>query len=141
MMIGQAGVFLLMIFFADASITAWRRGRRAAAVVVGGILTLLMLSGGGLAVIVYWAGGEAPNTLTLFCLGIVAVMAYALSTDLPRAKHLAVELSEKESGGGADRRGGEPRHVPTRDITRARDRSQQRMARAVRLSPGRAADT
>ena len=58
MAIGQAGVFLLMIFFADASNTAWRRGRRAAAMVVGSILTLLMLSGGGLAVVVYWAGGR-----------------------------------------------------------------------------------
>jgi len=96
MAIGQAGVFLLMIFFADASNTAWRRGRRAAAMVVGSILTLLMLSGGGLAVVVYWAGGQAPNTLTLFCLGIVVVMAYALSTDLLRAKQLVVELSEKE---------------------------------------------
>ena len=33
--------------------------------------------------------------LTLFCLGIVVVMAYALSTDLLRAKQLVVELSEK----------------------------------------------
>jgi hypothetical protein len=50
MAVGQFGVFLLMIFFADASITAWRQGRRAAAIVVGSILTFLMLSGGGLAV-------------------------------------------------------------------------------------------
>ena len=96
MAIGQLGVFLLMVFFADASVTAWRRGRRAAAVVVGSILTLLMLSGGGLAVVLYWGGVQAPNTLTLFCLGIVVVMAYALSTDLLRAKQLVVELSEKE---------------------------------------------
>jgi hypothetical protein len=27
--IGQLGVFVLMIYFADASVTAWRRGRRA----------------------------------------------------------------------------------------------------------------
>ncbi len=96
MAIGQVGVFLLMIFFADASITAWRQGRRAAAIVVGSILTLLMLAGGGLAVVLFWAGVQAPNTLTLFCLGIVVVMAYALSTDLLRAKQLVVELSEKE---------------------------------------------
>jgi len=96
MAVGQLGVFLLMIFFADASIAAWRQGRRAAAIVVGSILTLLMLSGGGLSVVLYWAGAQAPNTLTLFCLGIVVVMAYALSTDLLRAKQLVVELSEKE---------------------------------------------
>ena len=96
MAVGQLGVFLLMIFFADASIAAWRQGRRAAAIVVGSILTLLMLSGGGLSVVLYWAGAQAPNTLTLFCLGIVVVMAYALSTDLLRARQLVVELSEKE---------------------------------------------
>jgi PAS domain S-box-containing protein len=96
MAVGQLGVFVLMIFFADASVAAWRRGRRAAAVVVGSILTLLMLSGGGLAVFLFWAGAQAPNTLTLFCLGIVVVMAYALSTDLLRARQLVVELSEKE---------------------------------------------
>jgi len=96
MAVGQLGVFLLMIFFADASIAAWRQGRRAAAIVVGSILTLLMLSGGGLSVVLYWAGAQAPNTLTLFCLGIVVVMAYAMSTDLLRAKQLVVELSEKE---------------------------------------------
>ena len=96
MAVGQFGVFLLMIFFADASITAWRQGRRAAAIAVGSILTFLMLSGGGLAVFLFWAGAQAPNTLTLFCLGIVVVMAYALSTDLLRARQLVVELSEKE---------------------------------------------
>jgi hypothetical protein len=49
MAVGQLGTFLLMVFFADASITAWRQGRRTAAIVVGSILTLLMLSGGALA--------------------------------------------------------------------------------------------
>ena len=95
MAVGQLGTFVLMIFFADASISAWRQGRRTAAIVVGTILTLLMLSGGALAVVLFWRGVQAPYTLTLFCLGIVVVMAYALSTDLLRAKELVVELSEK----------------------------------------------
>ena len=124
MAIGQAGVLLLMIFFAEASITAWRRGRRAAAMVVGSILTLLMLSGGGLAVLVYWAGVQAPNTLTLFCLGIVIVMAYALSTDLLRAKQLVVELSEKEQEAAlaaeAANLGTFSRDIP-RDVIKASD--------------------
>jgi len=96
MAVGQLGTFVLMIFFADASISAWRQGRRTAAIVVGTILTLLMLSGGALAVVLFWRGVQAPYTLTLFCLGIVVVMAYALSTDLLRARELVVELSEKE---------------------------------------------
>ncbi len=96
MAIGQLGVLLLMVFFADASVTAWRQGRRTAATVIGSMLTVLMLSGGGLAVFVYWAGVQVPNVLTLFCVGIVVVMGYALSIDLLRARQLVVELSEKE---------------------------------------------
>jgi PAS domain S-box-containing protein len=96
MAVGQLGTFLLMVFFADASITAWRQGRRTAAIVVGSILTSLMLLGGALAVVLFWGTVQAPYTLTLFCLGIVVVMAYALSTDLLRAKQLVIELSEKE---------------------------------------------
>ena len=96
MAIGQLSVLLLTVFFVDASVTAWRQGRRAAALVVGGILTLLMLSGGVLAVALFWGKFQAPYVLSLFCLGIVAVMAYALSTDLLRAKQLVGDLSVKE---------------------------------------------
>jgi two-component system sensor kinase FixL len=96
MAIGQLGVLLLLIFFIDASVTAWRRRRRAAALVVGGILALLMLSGGLLAVALFWGKVQAPYVLSLFCLGIVAVMAYALSTDLLRASKLVGDLSVKE---------------------------------------------
>ena len=42
------------------------------------------------------AGSRRPYVLSLFCLGIVAVMAYALSTDLLRAKQLVGDLSVKE---------------------------------------------
>jgi two-component system, LuxR family, sensor kinase FixL len=96
MAIGQAGVFVMMIFFADASVTAWRQGRRVVAITVGSILTSLVIAGGGLAMILFWGAAVVPYTLTLFCLGIVVVMAYALSTDLLRAKQLVVDLSEKE---------------------------------------------
>ena len=37
-----------------------------------------------------------PSTVSLFALGVVAVMGYALSADLLRAKQLVVELSERE---------------------------------------------
>jgi PAS domain-containing protein len=97
MIVGQAAVLLLALFFADAALSAWRRGRRTVGiVVVGAIMTLLTLSGGGMAVILYWGGVQAPSTLALYCLGIVVLMAYALSGDLLHARRLVVELSEKE---------------------------------------------
>jgi PAS domain S-box-containing protein len=97
MAVGQLAVLLLAIFILDAAVGAWRRGRRTVGVVVvGGILTLLTLSAGGMAVILYWGAVQAPSTLALYCLGIVVLMAYALSSDLLRARQLVIELSEKE---------------------------------------------
>ena len=96
MAIGALSVLLLMVFFIDASVTAWRQGRRASALVVGGILTLLTLSGMLLAVMLFWGKVQAPYVLSLFCLGIVAVMAYALSTDLLRVRQLVGDLSVRE---------------------------------------------
>lgn len=96
MAVGQLGVLLLLIFFADASISAWRRGRRVAAVIVGGILSLLTLSGGGWAVLLYWGGFPAPQMLSVFALGIVVVMAYAVSSELLRARKLVAHVSEME---------------------------------------------
>ena len=94
--IGQAAVFLLMLYFFAASVHAWRQGRRVAAVLVGGSLTFFMMASLARAVLVSWEGGNAPSTVSLFALGVVGVMGYALSADLLRAKHLVVELSERE---------------------------------------------
>jgi two-component system sensor kinase FixL len=94
--IGQAAVFLLMLYFFAASVHAWRQGRRVAAVLVGGSLTFFMMASLARAVLVSWEGGNAPSTVSLFALGVVGVMGYALSADLLRAKQLVVELSERE---------------------------------------------
>jgi PAS domain S-box-containing protein len=98
MAVGQLAVLVLAVFCADAALTASRRsdGRTLGIVVVGGVLTLLILAGGGMAIVLYWGGVQAPSTLALYCLGMVALMAYALSSDLMRARQLVVDLSEKE---------------------------------------------
>jgi PAS domain S-box-containing protein len=94
--IGQIAIFLLMLYFAAATVHAWRHGRRIAAVFVGGSLTFFMAASLGRAVLVSWQGGAAPSTVSLFALGVIGVMGYALSADLLRAKRLVVELSERE---------------------------------------------
>ena len=88
MAVGQLAVLVLAIFCADAALTASRRSdrRTLGILVVGGVLTLLILSGGGMAIVLYWRGAQAPSTLALYCLGMVALMAYALSSDLMRAR-------------------------------------------------------
>jgi len=93
--IGQLALFVLMLFFLDASITAWRRGHRAAAIFVGS-LTFYMLASVTRAYWVFWQGADRPNSTSLFSLGVVLVIGCALSADLLHAKPLVLELGERE---------------------------------------------
>ena len=92
----QLDAFLLMLFFADASAAAWRRGRRSVALLVGGSLTFFMLAGAVRSILVVWLGLQIPNMASLFSLGVVLVMGYAMSADLLRARELAHVLAERE---------------------------------------------
>ena len=94
--IGQLGVLLLMIFFIVAAVRTWRHGRRAVALIVGGSFTFFMLASVASAVAIYWRDTDAPSTVSLFALGVIGVMGYALSAELLRAKEMVVELSERE---------------------------------------------
>src|SRR5205085_2038844 len=95
--IGELGLLLIAVFVAHAALTTWRRGRRAVAGIVGGSLTFLMLAGVAQSLQTGWGRAPAsPSTVSLFALGLVLVMGYALSADLLRAKRLVVELGERE---------------------------------------------
>jgi len=97
MAVGQFSVFLLCLFFLHASWMAWRRGRRSAALIVGGSCVVFAFAGVGQAILVYWSYvSPAPSTLSLFALGVVAIMGYALSADLMRSRELVVELRQRE---------------------------------------------
>ena len=60
MLIGQSAVLLLLIFVADASVTAWRRGDRRKALMVGGSVEFFLLVGLGTSSVVLWANVQAP---------------------------------------------------------------------------------
>ena len=95
--IGELGLLMVAVFVAHAALTTWRHGRRAVAASVGGSLTFLMLAGVSQSLQTGWGRAPAsPSTVSLFALGLVLVMGYALSADLLRAKRLAVELGERE---------------------------------------------
>jgi two-component system sensor kinase FixL len=97
MAVGQLAVILLVLFLADAALTARGRGRETRGIVVViGILTLLSLSSVGAAIVVSWGSLQAPSVLALSCVAMVALMAYALSSDLLRYRQLVLELSERE---------------------------------------------
>src|SRR6185295_789582 len=92
----QLDAFVLMLFFADASLTAWRHGRRTVALLVGGSLTFFMLASATRSLMVISLATPLPSMASLFSLGVVLVMGYAMSADLLRARELAHRLSERE---------------------------------------------
>lgn len=96
MLLGQLSLGLCVIFIADASVTAWRRGDHGKVLGLGGSTVFLVLAGAQQSLLVFWGGVKAPITISLFFLGIVAVMAYELSRDVLRAQELAIELRESE---------------------------------------------
>jgi two-component system, LuxR family, sensor kinase FixL len=96
MAVGQLGLLLLIVFVADATITAWRRGVRTSAVVVGASITFFLIAGVAQSMPVFWGLVEAPVMVSLFYLGVIAAMGYAMSVDLLRAKQLVLDLRERE---------------------------------------------
>jgi hypothetical protein len=97
-LLGQLAVVLIVIFIADATVTAWRRGDRRAALAVGGSVEFFLLTGLATSVAVIWGHVQAPLVFSLLYLGLVAVMAYELSTDVLRASQLVHELRSSEAG-------------------------------------------
>jgi two-component system, LuxR family, sensor kinase FixL len=96
MLLGQLSVILLIIFVADASITAWQRGDRRKAFMIGGSIEFFLLAGLAEAVLVYWGSVHAPIIFSLPSLGMIAVMGYELSHDVLRASRLVRDLQVSE---------------------------------------------
>ena len=96
MLIGHALNFMIVIFVADASVTAWRRGERRQALIVGGAVEFLIILGTLESALIYWAHLPIPILLSPFYLGLVAVMGYELGHDVLRASQLVHELQATE---------------------------------------------
>ena len=98
MLFGQSTVVLILVFVADAGITAWRRGDRRKALMIGGSAEFFLLSGLGTSAVVMWGYVQAPIAISPLYLGMVAVMGYELSHDVLRASQLVKELKASEAG-------------------------------------------
>ena len=59
MLVGQSAVLLLLVFVADAIVTAWRRGDRRKALMVGGSVEFFLLAGLGTSAV--GAVGKRPG--------------------------------------------------------------------------------
>ena len=93
LLLGQLSILVLIIFVADASIIAWRRGDRGKVLRVGGSTIFFLLAS---AAVVFWGGIEARIAISLSFLGIVVLTAYELSHEALRASQLLRELHESE---------------------------------------------
>ena len=97
MLVGQLSLLLLVLFVADATVTAWRRGDRRQALTVGASIVFFTLTGTVQAVLVLWEMVHWPMTTSVFYLGIVATMAYEMSREALRAAQLSDDLRESEA--------------------------------------------
>ena len=98
MLFGYATMVLILIFVADASVTAWRRGERRKALMIGGSVEFFLLLGTVQAALVHWAQLPIPVLISPLYLGLVVVMASELSRDVLRASRLVHELQASEAG-------------------------------------------
>ena len=97
MLVGQLSLMVLVIFVADASATAWRRGDRQKAITVGGSIVFFTLVSTGQSVLVFWGIVQAPIVASISFMGLVAVMGYELSREAVRASQLDRKLQVSEA--------------------------------------------
>jgi len=94
-LVAQLSSLLLIVFFLDTTITVWRRDKRKRG--LGIVLSLFSLIAVGQALLVVWGIIQVPFLCCFAILGLLAAMAYELSSDIFRAGQLAreLEISEK----------------------------------------------
>ncbi len=98
MLVSQLDLVLLLIFVADATVTACRQGDRHRARAVGGSAIFFMLFSVFQAVSVFWGIIEIPIVASISIMGLVMVMGYELGNDTIRASELGRRLQESEAG-------------------------------------------
>ena len=96
MLVGNAGIVLFLVYLTDASITAWRKGRRVQALLMGAILGPAIFAAliRGMEFVVGASDYKSPYFISLVPLGFLVVVCVGLSSDLLRATELARELRE-----------------------------------------------
>lgn len=97
LLVGQLSVVILVIFFADASLTVWRRGDQRKALTVGGTIVLFLVVGLTESILIFWGIWHLPLTISLLYMGLVTVMGYELSLDVFRASQLVSELQASKA--------------------------------------------
>jgi PAS domain S-box-containing protein len=90
------GVFSLLVFVVDASISLWRRGARRRAALVGGTIICFVLVAGIHSALVDAGIAPTPYLFSFAYVAILAAMGMELSDDVMHAAQLARELAESQ---------------------------------------------
>jgi len=90
------GIFVIMAFVVDASVTLWRRGDRRRAVRVGGTIAFFLLFAGVWGALVDAGVMATPYLASFFYLAILVAMGTELSDHVLHAAQLAADLRENE---------------------------------------------
>jgi PAS domain S-box-containing protein len=96
-LVPQLSLLLLVIFFVDATISAWRRGDRQNALVVGGALIFFSAIASGQLALVASGIIQAPYLDCFAYLGLITAMGYQLSKDVLHRTHLARQLQTSQA--------------------------------------------
>ena len=96
-LVAQLSLVLLVIFFVDATITAWRQGDRQRALVVGGALIFFSALAIGQVVLVVWGIIQVPFLACFSYLGLIAAMGYEVSIDMLHRAKLSRQLQASEA--------------------------------------------
>ncbi len=96
-LVAQLSLLLLVIFFVDATITAWRRGDRQRALVVGGALIFFSAIAVGQVVLVVWGIIQAPFLACFSYLGLITAMGYQMSNEMLHRTHLVRQLQASDA--------------------------------------------
>lgn len=97
--LGPLSSLLMMLFVVDASIRLWRTGGRddrRKALIVGGGIAFCVFLGMTQSILIHAKFIESPYLVSVFFLGLIAVMAHELSRDVIAAVRLTRELHESE---------------------------------------------
>jgi len=102
MLFAQISLVVFLVYCADASLTAWKRGNRRQAVTMGGSIVLFAGSALVTSILIMWGFVGWPLLVSPFFFGVIIAMGYELTSEVLRADQLASELDQR-SGEAAER--------------------------------------
>jgi PAS domain S-box-containing protein len=96
--LGELNLVLFIVFLADATFTAWRRGDRHRALTTGAGIVFFAFVSSGQSLLMHWGMIRVPYTASISFMGLIAVMGYELSSEMIRASQLNLQLQKSEAG-------------------------------------------